>query len=110
MMDNRRLIDAEKLKLWILQNDAAEAFMESEESSDAYSNLCFAIDNGEFDPDPIPPAIKPGDTTTIKFNCRECDFECVVQYDSEVFVDIDKGHCPHCGNADAVDLEVISHD
>ncbi|MNJ32045.1 hypothetical protein D3C77_267000 [compost metagenome] len=60
--------------------------------------------------DPIPPTIKPGDTTTIKFNCRECDFECVVQYDSEVFVDIDKGHCPHCGNADAVDLEVISHD
>ncbi|MGG3307343.1 hypothetical protein ABER23_07940 [Paenibacillus lautus] len=61
-----------------------------------------------YDPDTPPvPTIKPGDTTKIKFNCRECDFECVVQYDSEVFVDIDEGHCPHCGNADAVDLEVV---
>jgi|GEM_PF-4283510 len=62
-MNNQvKLIDAEKLKMWILQNDAAEAFMESVDSSDAFSNLCFAIDNGAFDPDNPPvPTIKPGD-------------------------------------------------
>lgn len=62
-MNNQvKLVDAEKLKMWILQNDAAEAFMESVDSSDAFSNLCFAIDNGAFDPDTPPvPTIKPGD-------------------------------------------------
>lgn len=106
-MTNRRLIDAGELLKWLGEIIKAHIMFGQNERVYAYKDVKGRIMSGAFDPNPT---IKQGDTTTIKFNCRECDFECVVQYDSEVFVDIDKGHCPHCGNADAVDLEVISHD
>lgn len=111
LLSKSKLIDwlEEKIESYFLAyHNSYSDYDQGREAS--YHEVIESVRSGLFDPDPIPlPTINPGDTKTIKFHCRECDFECVVQYDSEVFVDIDKGHCPHCGNSDAVDLEV-SHD
>ena len=57
-----RIIDADKLLEWLEVDMRAIEFWRGGEGVEAFDNLTDAINNGEFEPDPIPlPTIKPGD-------------------------------------------------
>lgn len=59
-MDKPKLIDADKIKAFLLE--VSDEWIPGSLSSIIYEKLT----NGEFDPDPIPPTIKPGDKVRRK--------------------------------------------
>ena len=60
-MDNRRLIDAEKLLKWLDESPEASKFWITHIAPiEKHDLIEDAINQGKFDPDPIPPTIKPG--------------------------------------------------
>lgn len=100
-MDNRRLIDADKLLEWLGEIIKAHIMFGQNERVYAYKDVKERIMSGAFDPDPIPPTIKPGDWAIHP------DLEQVRIMDAPV-VHVLKGKDEY--EVYLADLEVISHD
>lgn len=110
-MDNRRLIDADKLLEWIEKDLKADGFWLGTCAVEAFDNLTDAINQGTFDPDPIPPTIKPGDKVRI---INTADHRYINQ--EAIVKEVDPAP-PGCAKLEGISrywllssLEVVSHD